>query len=137
MRRGQSGCRLGALLGWVVFTCGCQEETIDTPTPEPTPTPASPSTPVPATFCQGAPYVTWTTWGQGFTLGACQPCHASGAPDRQGAPADVVFDTHSDVQALKERILARCTGETPDMPPAGGVSDEDRYRLEVWLRCYE
>jgi len=88
-------------------------------------------------FCDGAPVTTWDNFGAGFLKENCQPCHASTVPeeDRQLAPTDVTFDTEDDVWSLAEAILLRATGEAPTMPPRGGVSDDDRYRLEVWLTC--
>ncbi|MCB9778971.1 MAG: hypothetical protein H6742_10440 [Alphaproteobacteria bacterium] len=87
-------------------------------------------------FCQDAPVVTWNSFGQGFTTEACQTCHASTTAERNGAPDSVTFDTLDDVRAHSDRILARATGDEPDMPPRGGVSDDDRARLEIWLRCW-
>lgn len=87
-------------------------------------------------FCEDAVVVTWESWGQGFLIESCQPCHASTSADRNGAPQDVSFDTESDAWTHRERILARSTGDAPSMPPAGGVDDDDRVRLEIWLRCW-
>lgn len=81
------------------------------------------------------PRQSWETFGQGFVTSQCQGCHASSAPDRFGAPEAVVFDTEGDVIALSGRILARATGPEADMPPAGGPTEDDRIRLERWLRC--
>lgn len=85
--------------------------------------------------CEGAPVTTWDNFGAGFLTENCQPCHASTSSDRQGAPENVVFDTEEDVWAVAPAILEMATGEEPLMPPRGGVSDDDRYRLEVWLTC--
>lgn len=86
-------------------------------------------------WCDEAPVTTWHNFGAGFLVENCQPCHASASVDRHDAPKSVVFDSPADVAERKERILARATGLSPEMPPAGGVSDEDRARLEAWLRC--
>lgn len=86
--------------------------------------------------CAGVPVVSWTNFGEGFLVENCQACHASGTPNRYGAPEDVAFDTEADVRVHRDRILARATGEAPTMPPMGGVSDDDRYLLEVWLVCW-
>lgn len=79
--------------------------------------------------------VTYETFGRGFMTQHCQPCHASTTAERNGAPAEVVFDTEDDVRTWSDRILARATGPTPDMPPRGGVSDDDRVLVEQWLTC--
>lgn len=81
------------------------------------------------------PRQTWETFGRGFLVAQCQPCHASTTNDRFGAPEDVLFDTEEDAWEWADRILARATGDTPDMPPAGGPTPEDRLRLEQWLGC--
>lgn len=114
------------------------------PTPSQTPSapPTATGTPVPtpdaaARLCEDAPVVTWENFGQGFTIENCQSCHASTAPNRYGAPPYVVFDTHNDVKTWRERMLDRATGDAPTMPPGGGVSEEDRALLEIWLTCYE
>ncbi len=86
-------------------------------------------------FCAGAPTLAWSNFGQGFLLENCQGCHASTAVDRYGAPEGVVFDTVEDAWLHAPRILARSTGDAPTMPPQGGVSADDRTRLEWWLRC--
>lgn len=86
-------------------------------------------------WCDRAPVTTWANFGEGFLRENCQPCHASTSVDRHEAPEDVVFDTPEDVLLRKGIILIQATGEEPEMPPAGGVADEDRARLEAWLRC--
>lgn len=86
-------------------------------------------------WCDEAPVTTWNNFGAGFLTENCQPCHASTAVDRHNAPETMVFDTPEDVLLRKVGILRMATGDDPQMPPAGGVSDEDRARLEAWLRC--
>ncbi len=103
-------------------------------------TPAGPPTTTDAAvietdWCDEAPVVTWDNFGQGFLVENCQPCHASTSEARHEAPEEVVFDTEDDVVSLRERILIMATGDEPEMPPAGGVSVEDRALLEVWLEC--
>lgn len=85
--------------------------------------------------CADAPHVSWESFGAGFVTENCQVCHASTAPDRHDAPADVIFDTPADVWARHDDVLATATGASATMPPQGGVSDDDRYKLEVWLSC--
>jgi len=77
--------------------------------------------------------VTWDTFGAGFTRNYCQICHASTAPDRHGAPENVVFDTEDQALALADTILTVATGDDPLMPPGGGVPDDDRALLACWL----
>lgn len=87
-------------------------------------------------LCSDAPVIMWANFGEGFLKANCQSCHASTASDRSGAPEDVIFDTKADAVAQADRILARATGEDPTMPPQGGVTEQDREKLEIWLRCY-
>jgi uncharacterized membrane protein len=89
----------------------------------------------PPVLCADAPLVTWDNFGAGFVKESCQPCHASTAPDRHDAPATVSFDTEEDVWGWAPQILDLATGEAPAMPPQGGVDEDDRFLLEVWLTC--
>jgi len=82
------------------------------------------------------PLVSWGTFGQGFVLTNCQGCHASTATDRHDAPAHIVFDTPEDVEKHSAAILAAVGSDVPTMPPAGGVLDQDRVRLRIWLKCF-
>ncbi|MFO0748509.1 MAG: hypothetical protein U1F43_23015 [Myxococcota bacterium] len=90
---------------------------------------------LPIDWCDDAPVLSWDNFGQGFMVENCQPCHASTAAVRHDAPDDVTFDTPADIALFRDRILLRATGPTPEMPPAGGVSLDDRALLEAWLRC--
>ena len=87
--------------------------------------------------CAGAMTVTWNSWGRGFLTEACQGCHHSEATQRYGAPDDIVFDTVDDAWTHADRILARAAADDPTMPPAGGVTEDDRTRLVWWLTCGE
>jgi hypothetical protein len=90
-------------------------------------------------FCDEQPMLTWETFGQAFFLENCQACHGSEAINRFGAPEAVSFDTEAQTWEWVERIVSRALDgdvETgPDMPPSGGVPEEERFKLEVWLRC--
>ncbi len=90
-----------------------------------------------AALCEDAPRLEWENFGSGFVTENCQPCHASTSADRYGAPSDVTFDTEDETLAWSTEILARATGESPSMPPAGGVDDVDREKLAIWLSCWE
>ncbi len=99
--------------------------------------PAAEDTGTIAPLCVDAPVVTWSSFGEGFMTQNCQSCHRTTSTDRRGAPVDIVFDTQRDVLDQADRILARATNIEPSMPPSGGVSEDDRYLLEVWLTCWE
>jgi mono/diheme cytochrome c family protein len=105
------------VIALLLMACGGPSETVDTG------------------LCADAPVVTWETFGEGFLRENCQACHASTAVDRGGAPADVTFDTQDDALRWRTRILERAAGAAPTMPPQGGTTDEDRWRLQVWLAC--
>ena len=94
-----------------------------------------------ADACHDAPVLTWENFGQGFVLEHCQSCHAAAAPYRSQTdnppPDTVTFDTHEQTIALRTLILAASTGETPSMPPQGGVSPMDIDKLDIWLNCWE
>ena len=109
----------GVTMGWLLGLVACSTE------PEPTE----------ADACSDEPVLTWANFGQGFMLENCQACHAATSPNRQGAPEGVSFDTEEQAWELLPRILARATGDAPDMPPQDGVDSEDRERLRIWLTC--
>ena len=84
--------------------------------------------------CAEHPAVTWENFGAGFTTEHCRACHGAAAADRHGAPASAVFDTEADVlahaDAVWERVVVR-----GDMPPQGGVTEDERTLVEYWLGC--
>jgi len=86
-------------------------------------------------ICVGAPVVTWDNFGAGFVTQYCDACHASTTLDRHDAPDDVTFDTEDEIWSHADRILVRAAGDAPTMPPMGGVPDDDRTLLEIWLTC--
>ena len=132
---------------WILFMLGCGSSGSDAP---PLPKfdeaadgtdsggPAGDTGPLQDTgddFCDEAPVLNWNNFGQGFLTEACQSCHAESAPDRYGAPEDVVFDTVAQTWDQADRVLARAIGDTPSMPPLGGTHADDRLKLEYWLLC--
>lgn len=84
--------------------------------------------------CDEVPPVTWENWTHSLMLTHCQGCHASTASNRYGAPINIQFDTEADSIDLADRIYIRVI-QTKDMPPAGGILEDDLYLLDVWLRC--
>jgi len=109
----------GAILAAALLLVGCAEEDAD------------------AVFCDEAPVSTWDNFGAGFMTENCRSCHMSASADRQDAPIDINFDDQDDALEWSDRILARAAGPDPTMPPGGGTDGDDRYLLEVWLRCDE
>ena len=73
-------------------------------------------------------------WTQGFLMSKCQSCHASTTANRYGAPDQVIFDTYEQVERWRESI-ARTVLKEESMPPSGGVTDEERVLLDLWLQC--
>ncbi|MBC8071095.1 MAG: hypothetical protein IAG13_22410 [Deltaproteobacteria bacterium] len=89
--------------------------------------------------CEDGPVITYDTFGRGFLAAYCNGCHGSQVVDRKGAPATIVLDDRDSVTMLTERIFARVLppgGAPPTMPPAGGITNDDRERLRVWLTCW-
>jgi uncharacterized membrane protein len=84
--------------------------------------------------CENAPMVTWDNWAQSMLITHCQGCHASTSTNRYGAPESIHFDYETTAIDLGERIYIRVI-EDEDMPPAGGLLEEDIYLLDTWLRC--
>jgi len=84
--------------------------------------------------CAEVPITTWDNFGAGFITQNCQACHATDAPDRYGAPVEVVFDTEDDALAWAPRILSRVV-DLADMPPQGGLTADDRELVTYWLQC--
>ena len=73
---------------------------------------------------------------EGFLIGKCQPCHASSAPNRFGAPESVHFDTQP--SAIDQAAdIRRVVLEFSTMPPSGGVTEDEEILLEAWLDCVE
>jgi len=136
-----------ATLLLLALAVGCQggddpatDDTSDDPTDstdsatEDTATTDTSTTDTGADLCDDAPVVTWENFGAGFVTENCQACHASTSPERLGAPPDVVFDSEDDVFERVSGILRRVVDQG-DMPPQGGISEDDRYLTEVWLSC--
>lgn len=86
--------------------------------------------------CAEAPVLMYANFGEGFLRENCQSCHAAASLDRNGAPEGVVFDTLADVVAQADAIRAAATGAEPSMPPQGGVDEQDREKLAIWLDCW-
>lgn len=84
--------------------------------------------------CDEEPVVTWDNWAESMIITHCQGCHASASPNRYGAPLNIHFDHKEAAYDLADRIYIR-TLEHEDMPPAGGILEDDLYLLDVWLRC--
>ena len=77
----------------------------------------------------------YENFGAGFMTEHCQGCHADGAIDREGAPQSVSFDDVSSIWEHRATIIDEVEEET--MPPAGGISDEERNAALEWLHCME
>jgi len=86
-------------------------------------------------ICATAPLITWDNWARGLITTHCQGCHASASPNRYGAPINCSFDNEQQTLSWLERIRIRVL-EQEDMPPAGGLLDEDLEMLEIWIECW-
>lgn len=89
--------------------------------------------------CADAEAITWDHYGGQILIHDCNGCHAATVTGdaRHDAPDEVHFDDADEAWTWAKRILAVATGDSPTMPPSGGVSDDDRVRLEWWFRCGE
>jgi uncharacterized membrane protein len=85
--------------------------------------------------CADLPLLTWQNVGQGLLRENCQSCHASTSVDRQGAPADITFDTEEQALALRASILRVIDPAAPTMPPAMDLEPAAVEQLEIWLSC--
>jgi hypothetical protein len=121
-----------SLLGLVL--CGCQQiswfqQAKDLPDPRyPDVNPEA---------CPPDSQVTWRNHAKPLIDTWCTTCHTSllSGEDRKGAPANVDFDTYQGVFNYRDRIHTVATGDSPRMPPAGGIPDIDRERLREWINC--
>ena len=89
-----------------------------------------------APTCDEGPVLAWENYGDGFFTEYCQGCHADAAPQRFGAPADVVFDQEGDVLNQLDDVVRVVLAEER-MPPGGGISEEELGRLRRYLDCAE
>jgi uncharacterized membrane protein len=77
----------------------------------------------------------WSANAELVLVEHCQPCHASTATERHGAPEDISFDTPEEARALASEIEATALGPDPSMPPVMEISELDKVRLREWLEC--
>lgn len=77
----------------------------------------------------------YENFGAGFMTEHCQGCHADGATDREGAPQAIFFDDVSSILEHRDTIIYEIEEET--MPPAGGITEEERAAAVEWLNCME
>ncbi len=95
---------------------------------------SAPAAEVPPLDCAVEPDVTWDNWGHAHFTTQCQGCHASQTPNRYGAPAGIHFDTVDAVRAQKDRVYQRVLVDGT-MPPAGGLTPDEKKLLEILLAC--
>ncbi|HEX5059937.1 MAG TPA: hypothetical protein VFV99_11285 [Kofleriaceae bacterium] len=82
-------------------------------------------------------YLDYDNFGAPFVINWCRGCHSDAVPAgmRQKAPLDANFDTLAQVRTWSQKIATRATGTTPNMPPAGGPTEQERQLLAEWLAC--
>ena len=80
---------------------------------------------------------TWASVGEPFALTWCTSCHSSALPEglRYSAPVGLDFDTLDAVREHAEVVATAALGDSPRMPPAGGVPAAERARMAAWLAC--
>lgn len=118
-----------AIATWVVYWSACGTDAVPQAGDDGLP-PTDPD------VCETS-YLTYDTFGAGFSANWCRGCHSSTVPEagRQMAPLGVNFDTEADVLHWQTRIRARATGDAPTMPPAGGPNVAERQQLAEWIDC--
>jgi hypothetical protein len=107
--------------------------------------------------------LTWENFGDGFVRTWCSACHSRYVTGdwRQCAPEGVPLDTLADVRLwageIDRKVQGEVAGPPPDdatcdgaplggsctcveqsdmqMPPAGGLSAEDKAQLHAWIAC--
>ena len=86
--------------------------------------------------CGRAPPLDWENFGEGVMNKHCTGCHSSLLPTslRHGAPPGVDLDTYAGAVAWAERVQVRAL-ERLDMPPGGGLADEELGLMAEWLAC--
>ncbi|NCG17573.1 MAG: hypothetical protein GWP91_00970, partial [Rhodobacterales bacterium] len=94
-----------------------------------------PSVPTPDS-CEDAPQ--FATVAEPILVQWCVGCHTSQfeGSDRSGAPTGIDFDTYQGAfanAAAIDRVAGGLDGST--MPPAGGITDEERALLREWVSC--
>lgn len=92
--------------------------------------------PVDPDVCETS-YLDYDNFGAPFVINWCRGCHSSAVPMnmRQKAPADANFDTLEQVRMWSDRIAMRAASTMPNMPPAGGPTEQERALLAEWLAC--
>ncbi len=87
--------------------------------------------------CPPESALTYENFGAPFLLSWCNGCHSSSLPEgsRQSAPLGIDFDGLDRVRAHADRIVARSTGASASMPPAGGPPEAERQQLAEWVAC--
>ena len=85
---------------------------------------------------EGTPF-TWENTAQPIVHTWCTPCHGAAVTgaDRSGAPADVALDTRDDLVLWADEVAQTIQTTSPTMPPAGGLTDDERAALVEWLAC--
>lgn len=80
---------------------------------------------------------TWASVGEPFVLTWCAGCHSAALPveRRYGAPEGLDLDTLDAVRAQRAAFLGAALGDSPRMPPAGGVPLAERETMAAWLAC--
>jgi len=85
--------------------------------------------------CANAP--TWQNEIDPLLRTWCTTCHHSllNGEERLGAPAGIDFDTLAGARSWSDRIRASAAMSPITMPPAGGLSADERRALQEWVDC--
>jgi hypothetical protein len=107
-----------------------------TATSSPSTSSIEPTTPA-TTDTDCDPDVTWESFAAGTIKTWCTPCHSATVPvtERAGAPLGVDFDRYEDVVLHGPSVAVRVSGDSPSMPPSGGLTEVERAKLADWILC--
>ena len=80
---------------------------------------------------------TYSNVGQPFVATWCTSCHHSELPgdQRPAGTEGVNLEDYDQVVTFLERIELRALSENPSMPPAGGPTEEEIFRVQEWVAC--
>ena len=76
------------------------------------------------------------TFDEVMAFDTCRNCHSTTVTNRQGAPANINFDTAAGALDDREEVLEEVNeGEMPPEPYASSFSQDQRNEILAWICC--